>query len=362
MAIRVLYAHSASRIGGANKVLLSLLRGLDRSQFEPVSIIPEPGLIEDELRALSVPYSILDLRPNSRNRLHSAARAIRAAALLSRVDMVHANDFNSYRMLSFGARLHKVRAICHIHHPVKSAPWLRTSLKRAPDAILTPTTFMRERLTEQLGSRHLIYDVGNPVDTDWFSPLSAARDRERPRITIMGAVAPHKGHDCFLRMARQVLRRFPKASFHIVGSIENTEWAETLKLLAVDLGVAVSVIWHGFTSDAQARDLLRASDLFVLPSKEEGFCLAVAEAQACAVPVLSSFIRPLDEVVQDQKSGFLIDPTDDETFAQRAIEILDNPKMSAEMGAAGRRFIAERYGLESFLGRVLSHYTVTPRP
>jgi glycosyltransferase involved in cell wall biosynthesis len=101
-------------------------------------------------------------------------------------------------------------------------------------------------------------------------------------VNITAALTPHKGHVCFLRMARQVLNHIPGTTFHIVGSVQSGEagYAEQLHGLAADLGIANRVTFWGFLSDPMARDLLRASDVFVLPTREEGFGLSVAEAQA----------------------------------------------------------------------------------
>ena len=66
--MRILYTHTASLIGGGNKVLLNLFATMPRTHVQPFSVVPEPGPIEDELRSLDVPYIVLDLRPRSQSR------------------------------------------------------------------------------------------------------------------------------------------------------------------------------------------------------------------------------------------------------------------------------------------------------
>jgi glycosyltransferase involved in cell wall biosynthesis len=99
------------------------------------------------------------------------------------------------------------------------------------------------------------------------------------------------------------------------------------------------------------------SDLFVLPSREEGFGLSIAEAQACQVPILSSAIRPLDEVVDEGRTGYLIPPTDHEQFAARAIQLLDNELIRRRMGEAGRKWVVNRFSAAAFVQRVTQLYT-----
>src|SRR5438105_1145819 len=91
--MNALYLHNSSRIGGGNKVLLSLFKGLDRSRFRPISIIPEPGPIEAELLRVDVPYQILDLRPGrSRPSMAMAATRLSLFCLRNGIRLVHAND------------------------------------------------------------------------------------------------------------------------------------------------------------------------------------------------------------------------------------------------------------------------------
>lgn len=345
LSTRVLYTDGSAQLGGGSRVLLSILKHLDRS-IEPHVLLSEHGPMEDELRALGIPYGILDLRPSPMGK--QALQIARLAFELVRrhIDLIHANDPLTYRLASLAARALSIPAICHIHHPVNGLRW---ALKIAPHRVLTPTQFMREKIAAQSGYPvDRIEVVGNPIDTAWFSPGPHSLG-EGPHISIAGLIAPHKGHDCFLRMAAEILRSTPEAKFHIVGPCQNPLWRAQLKDLATELGISHALRWWGWVNDIVARDILRGSSLFVLPSKEEGFCLAVAEAQACGVPVLTSAIRPLDEVVMSG-GGYLLPPDDYRAFASKAIEILKHPKPSV------RDAIHRRFGVQGFMGKIFCTY------
>ena len=96
--MKILYIHTSSFIGGGNQVLLATMEKLDRSRFQPVSIIPEPGPLEEEFRRLEVPSSILDLRMNSLSKasLAGSIASLMAICVGYGVDIVHANDPLSY--------------------------------------------------------------------------------------------------------------------------------------------------------------------------------------------------------------------------------------------------------------------------
>jgi L-malate glycosyltransferase len=368
--VTILYIHSASVIGGANQVLLSLLDGLDRSRFNPVSIIPERGPLERELRRIEVPYVVLDLRPNGRPKvaLLWAICRLMMICLKYRVDVVHANDPRSYRISSIGVRHPRVARLCHIHHPGETADSLRWALKRRPRLILTPSRFMKRSLLGSLvGVAGIpVEDVWNPIDLDWFRPatdVAALRasigiNPSGKHISILATLAPHKGHMCFLRMAELITKRFGDAEFHIVGRAQagHEEYPELLQRHARELGIADRIRFWGFVDGGLARDLLCASDLFVLPTREEGFCLSVAEAQACQVPVLTSAIQPLDEVVDEGRTGYLTRPDDYLGFAARAIELLESEDLRRSMALAGRAWVLSRFSRQVYVDKVQNLY------
>ena len=368
--VSILFTHTSALIGGGNKVLLSVFAGLDRARYSPISVLPEHGPMEAELKKLQVPSIILDVRPG-KGRLQMGVAMLRLARHIrrNRVSIVHANDPFTYRVASLAAGMTRAAAVCHFHHPdqdVKSVAW---AFGRVPAAVLTPTEYVKEKVCEWWGDRAagMVRVVGNPIDTDWFSPASDVREvRARlgisktcPQITIIGALTPHKGHDCFLYAAKLIVKRYPETKFNVVGSAQSGDraWAERLQEQARQLGVEKSIHFWGFVSDLVSRDLLSASDIFMLPTQLEGFGLVIAEALACGVPVITSAIRPLDEIVVNAKSGFLVSPNDPEQFALRACDLLESPKARRDFGDFGRRFVRERYGASSVVERIVEQYT-----
>jgi glycosyltransferase involved in cell wall biosynthesis len=233
---------------------------------------------------------------------------------------------------------------------------------------MVPSRFVMEGVCKWLGNEDtsFVQQVGNPVDVEQFSPASDVDslrsmlkiDRLGPHVSIVAALAPHKGHDCFLKMAGIVLQKFSNATFHVVGSANagSESHSEHLHQLVRELGIEKAVRFWGFVADDVVQNLLRASDLFVLPTQLEGFGLSIAEAQACGVPVLTSSIGPLNEVVCDGRTGWLIPPQDYEQYAMRALELLSSDELRRRFAYAGRRFIVEHYSHKAFANRVMRLY------
>jgi glycosyltransferase involved in cell wall biosynthesis len=366
---RVLLLHSASQIRGANKVLLCLLEELDRSRFRPLSLIPARGPLEEELRSRETPYVVVDYRPGSWTRL-SLAKAllrIRYLCVRHRVDLVHANDPATYRVASLAAP-GGIPRVCTVHHPGQTRESLGWAFRRQPHLVTTPSHFMKRQVQDCLDEpiNRRVEVVWNSVDTEWFRPADDVRALKRRlgldpggfNVTIVAALSPHKGHRCFLRAARLVLDAHPRTTFHVIGAAgpADRDHAESLRRLAAQLGLAERVRFWGFIDDERTRDLLQMSDLFLLPTREEGFGLSIAEAEACQVPVLTSAMPPIDEVVDDGRTGYLLDPEDHVSFARKAVELLGSARARSEMGRAGRRWVVERFGRRAYIERIESLY------
>jgi glycosyltransferase involved in cell wall biosynthesis len=364
----VLYSHTSGLVGGGNKVMLSLQSSLDRARFQPFSIIPTAGPMKERLTGIHVPHSVINLMPN-RPSLGTAASLARAAALAVaiRPGIVHANDPFTYRLLAQASRIVSARRVCHIHHPDITSETLTWALRLPPHAILTPSEHVRRIVSNAVGPilRDRIVNVSNPIDTGYFVPApDVAADRTRHglspahrHLVIAGAIARHKGHDCFLRMAARLRPLVPDCRFHIVGSAltGSEDFARELHVLAATLGLGDLVRFWGFVPDDTLRDLMQAADLFVLPSVEEGFGLVLAESQACAVPVIATDMPPLNEVVRHGETGYLVPARDVEEFSRRSRLLLKDEALRVRMGQAGVAW-ARSFSQAAFAARVQQIY------
>jgi glycosyltransferase involved in cell wall biosynthesis len=115
----------------------------------------------------------------------------------------------------------------------------------------------------------------------------------------------------------------------------------TLEQMAKETGVDDRLIITGWREDA--RDHLTGLDLFVLPSRFEGFPLAILEAMLACLPVVATDVGSVAEAVIDGETGLLVPPEDPEALAASISELLADPERRRRMGAAGRRRVLEHF-------------------
>jgi glycosyltransferase involved in cell wall biosynthesis len=203
--------------------------------------------------------------------------------------------------------------------------------------------------------------VPNAVDTSAFRPLDrAGRGAVRRKlgmgdddaiVTMVGRMAQEKGHGVLLNATGRLAKRMPSLRVLLVG---DGEARSTFEAMTKTLGLETRVTFLGVRTDVP--DLMASSDIVAVPSVHEGFGLVVAEALACAVPVVASRTGPIPEIVQEGESGLLFPPGNDQDLARCLEELLSDPARRATMGERGRADAIARFSLAPMVERMEGLY------
>jgi glycosyltransferase involved in cell wall biosynthesis len=163
-------------------------------------------------------------------------------------------------------------------------------------------------------------------------------------VVMLANLAPHKGQMTALRAVETLKQRGKAVECWLVGEDRSTSQAfeSELRRLCQELQLEDRVRFLGFRSDAP--DILRAADVFLLPSTHEGLPLSLVEAQATQVPVIASPIPGVLEVVEHGKTGFTIDANDHVGYADCIQTLMENPGLRAEVRHAAADTVRRTYG------------------
>lgn len=184
-------------------------------------------------------------------------------------------------------------------------------------------------------------------------PIEKSRSADRTRVALfLSRVHPKKGLPMLVEAWAQLR---PENWRLIIAGPEELGHAAEIRALAASrgLGDAVSLVGPQFGEDK--RRLLQEADLFVLPTHSENFGMAVAEALADEIPVLTTTGAPWAELVSED-CGWWVSPTTEAIAAGLRDALSCSDERRAEMGARGRALIRNKYGWERIAQHMLSAY------
>jgi glycosyltransferase involved in cell wall biosynthesis len=170
-------------------------------------------------------------------------------------------------------------------------------------------------------------------------------------ITIVGRLTAIKQHDLFLRVARDIRRTGRPVVFQIVGDGERRS---ELQALAESLGIGDAVRFLGWRRDLAT--VYAATDVCVLTSRNEGTPVALIEALAAGIPVVSTDVGGVKDVVTDAALGRLAPDGDVEMLARLAIEALADDALRADRVEARRASVVTRYGIDRLTADIAALY------
>ena len=172
--------------------------------------------------------------------------------------------------------------------------------------------------------------IYNGVDADFWR-ADPGRVAEGKEIISVGATREEKGHDVLIRAFREVADRHPEARLKIVG---DGSYREVCENLIDDLDLRSSVKITGWVDRPDIRELLASANVFVLPSRQEAFGMALLEAMASGLPVVASDTGGIPEVTKGT-SARLVEPENEEELAYALVKALEDREWRERTARAG---------------------------
>jgi len=200
-----------------------------------------------------------------------------------------------------------------------------------------------------------VQTIYNGLDLrDWDTASRPATPSDELLVTTVGNIRRVKGHDVFIKAAASIVPHFPNVSFSIAGDVLDPGYFAELQALVRDLNLSDRFHFAGGVTDM--RQHLSAADIFVLPSRSEGFSNAIIEAMAASLPVVATNVGGNSEAVKDGFTGFLVPPDDPAALAAAISRLLSDQSQAKAMGAAGKAIVAENFTTEVMMTRIASAY------
>ncbi len=342
-------------VGGAEVLLVNLVRRLNRSLFAPrVICLKEAGALGDEV-ATEVPLSsnLLGHKFDFRvlPRLIHDFRSDRTDAVIT----VGAGDKMFWGRLA--AKFAGVPVICSALH---STGWpdgigrVNRLLTPVTDAFIACANDHALYLHKHEGfPAEKVFMIPNGVDVERFRPNAPMRGWLREQlglaldcqlVGIVAALREEKNHQQFIEAAAKVIQQHPHTHFVVVG--------EGIMRQSIESWIASNRLeshFHLLGNRSDTERILAGLDVFALTSRNEANPVSILEALATGIPVVSPDVGSIHETVLHEKTGLLTTPLDAEGTAAAVSRLLSNPAWARELGLTGRANVRQNWSLDAMV-------------
>lgn len=274
-------------------------------------------------------------------------------------DILHAHFATSYGLLGaltkyhpfiisvWGTDVYKFPNKSFLHRKL-----LEYNLKKA-DRIFSTSRDMA-RVTKQYTSKDVTVTPFG-IDLNFFKPGSL--NEKEFTVGIVKGLEKIYGVDYLIRGFKIFKEAHPEVRPRLLIAGDGSQ-RQALEQLALDCDLEKNCCFLGFLKGEEVVEAYRAMDVSVLSSlpDSESFGVSALEAQACQIPVIASRVGGLPEVVDEGKTGLLIEPENPQAIAEVLEFMYEDKNRREEMGRAGRKFVEEHYDIEDNFGQVEKIY------
>ncbi len=354
----LLIANYADRVGGGEESLLGLVRQLDRRRFLPFVLVPGEGELAAAMHACGVAVEVLALgtiRPWTLPAVVRRAWTLRKVVRAHQIGLVHAQGTRGTLYAGLALWRTGIPLVWHVRI-VDPDPWVDKILLRWSTAVIVNSRATAARFVRYGASSRKVEVIYNGLDLAQYSRESVPVAQQsfgipngHPVVTFAGRLEHGKGPDLFIEAAGLIHRKRPDVYFLVVGdgplrSVLHAQ-ANEKRLPAVFIG-----------RQADLRIALRASNVLVVPSRQEAFGRVLIEAMAMGVPVVAARVGGIPEVCTDGRTALLVPPEDPRALADAVVRTLEERAETAVRVRTASEDVRTRFSLADHAEQVCRLY------
>ena len=353
--------------GGAEGALTRLVRNLPTDRYRASIVTFKAGPQVDVNGAFDCPFHHFPLTRTYDWTAMRTAWKIRKMIREERVDLVHtfhetADLFGGLIAKASGPKLISSRRDMGFLREKKHSLVYRW-MARHFDQVHTVSEEVRSFMIETDGLQPgKVLTVHNGIDMDLIENAQVPSDLRSSLgiehaahlVVTVGNLRKIKGIETLVRCAARVAQQMPGAVFLVVGNIHEPDYLHEMEQLRDSLGITRNVIFPGRRYDIFS--ILKAADVYCLPSLTEGLSNALLEAMGAGLPAVATRVGGNPELVAEGQTGFLVESGDDAAMAERILTLLRDPAQAHRMGERARSLVRAQFTTQAMTNRVLASY------
>jgi glycosyltransferase involved in cell wall biosynthesis len=202
---------------------------------------------------------------------------------------------------------------------------------------------------QKIGTKKPIHIIPNCIQDE----EQITTEPKKNQFVYLGRLVFYKNIEIILKAYKTVIEKFPDVKLIIAGDGPHKE---SLQELVKKLDIENNVTFAGYVTPDKKKKLLAESNALLFPSVIEGFGLVMLESFQQKRPVIVSDIPPMSDIIENYKTGLVINPYDEKVWADAIIWIIKNPQKSKIMGKNGNEILKAKYSQELFYEKLVKLY------
>ena len=264
-------------------------------------------------------------------------------------DVIISNCGNEILSTALTSRLLKIKSIFIVHSLGRISFLKRFLLSRYIDKTIGVSLAVCKYLIDNKIPENKIHLIHNGIEIDRFKPTETKEIKAefglRPDEYIIGTAARltrSKGVFELIEALSMLSKKRKNIRLIIAGDGPERD---SLELFAKDLGVLERVIFAGLRNDIEK--IYSAMDVFILPSINEPFGLAILEAMAVGKPVIATNAGGIPEIIRDEETGLLVEPRSPKAIAEAIDRLIEEPEFLKKISQAGKKLLLTEFTSDS---------------
>jgi glycosyltransferase involved in cell wall biosynthesis len=221
---------------------------------------------------------------------------------------------------------------------------------RHADALRAISSSTRKQLeTWSPGKPVVQFPTWTDIEVFLETSSTTTHSEDEKLIVYAGVLTPLKGIHFLLEAFSEVVADDPSATLLLIGKPEDSEYAEELQQVIPSLKLEGRTRFIGAIPQRQLVVYMSKAWAFVLPSLAEGLGRVVLEAMACGTVVVASRVGGIPDLIEDGVPGYLVEPGDVRTLAERLKWILSHPEETSQMGRRARAIASRFFSTQTYV-------------
>lgn len=362
----LLFLHSSAELYGSDRSLLNLLKYLNKDNFNITVILPEEGVLVEELKKVkNVEVIIKDIATLRRKYLSIkglikySLNFVRSLIYLIKlikekdIDVVYTNTSVVFPG-GVAAKILRKKSIWHIREIIENSlenNIISTFVNLFSDTIITNSKATGAAISKNSRKLKVIY---NAIESEsCLMNLGKKVNDNKVVVGMAGRINRWKGQRLFVDMAEIILKSNSNVEFVIAGDAYSGEdyLVEELKSYISLKGLQSNVVLLGHIKDMST--FYESIDIFVLPSTQpEPFGLVILEAMEREIPVVATNHGGPVEIINNKKDGFLVDYKTSKEISETVLLLTLNSDLRNKVGQNGKEKRQSVFSLENYVSKI----------